>query len=205
MKIKSVLASIMIASLLLAGCSDKNEQRNISQSGSTTVSDVLEQNISSEEDKSSEEVISNEQTVDTSVDDTSSDVSEISDIEPIESSIPDEPDKVYDDSEIEIDLTSLSSTMVYSEVYNMMNTPDDYIGKVVKMSGIYSYYKDEYTGNEYNACIIQDATACCSQGIEFITNDECPELNDEVTVVGVFDIYFEDGFMYATLRNSRII
>ncbi len=36
---------------------------------------------------------------------------------------------------IDVDLTKLSSTMVYSEVYNMMYTPDDYIGKTVKMNG----------------------------------------------------------------------
>ena len=36
---------------------------------------------------------------------------------------------------IDVDLTKLSSTMVYSEVYNMMYTPDDYIGKTVKMKG----------------------------------------------------------------------
>ena len=31
----------------------------------------------------------------------------------------------------EVDLTNLSSTMVYSEVYNMMSTPASYIGKTV--------------------------------------------------------------------------
>ena len=63
----------------------------------------------------------------------------------------------------DIDLTALSSTMVYSEVYNMMTAPSDYIGKNVKMKGAFSYYQDPNTGNEYYACIIQDATACCAQ------------------------------------------
>ena len=31
----------------------------------------------------------------------------------------------------DVDLTNLSSTMVYSEVYNMMSTPENYIGKTV--------------------------------------------------------------------------
>lgn len=62
---------------------------------------------------------------------------------------------------IDIDLTSLSSTMVYSEVYNMMYEPDSYIGKTIRMDGIYTAYHDESSGNNYFACIIQDATACC--------------------------------------------
>lgn len=36
---------------------------------------------------------------------------------------------------VDVDLTRLSSTMVYSEVYNMMNAPGDYIGKTIKMKG----------------------------------------------------------------------
>ena len=32
-------------------------------------------------------------------------------------------------SKCDVDLTLLSSTMVYSEVYNMMVDPDSYIGK----------------------------------------------------------------------------
>ncbi len=49
----------------------------------------------------------------------------------------------------------------------MVTYPDMYIGKTVKMKGIYARFSDEATGENYNACIIQDATACCAQGIEF--------------------------------------
>ena len=48
----------------------------------------------------------------------------------------------------DVDLTTLSSTMVYSEVYNMMTAPSDYIGKNVKMKGNFSYYQDPNTGND---------------------------------------------------------
>ena len=40
---------------------------------------------------------------------------------------------------VDVDLTRLSSTMVYSEVYNMMYAPDDYIGKTIKMTGQFVY------------------------------------------------------------------
>ena len=73
---------------------------------------------------------------------------------------------------IDVDLTQLSSTMVYSEVYNMMSRPNDYVGKVVKMSGGFSYYYDQSAGAYYFACLISDATACCSQGMEFVRKGE---------------------------------
>ena len=109
---------------------------------------------------------------------------------------------------IDVDLTMLSSTMVYSEVYNMLYEPQDYIGKTVKMGGNYAEYYDETTGNQYFACIIQDAAACCAQGIEFVPTseyrypDNYPKAGEEITVVGVFDTYMEGDEMYCTLRNA---
>ncbi len=105
-----------------------------------------------------------------------------------------------------IELTVMSSTMVYSEVLNMMIMPEDYIGKKVKMHGAFSYAEglDKY----YYACIIADATACCSQGIEFALKeekkfpDEFPELGEEITVEGIFDTYVEDGITYCQLKDS---
>ncbi len=112
---------------------------------------------------------------------------------------------------IDVDLTALSSTMVYSEVYNMMVSPDRYVGKTVKMSGLFDYYRDEVTGNAYFTCIIQDATACCAQGIEFVLAgdhvypDDYPEIGEEICVVGVFDTYRENEYLYCTLRQAELV
>jgi hypothetical protein len=111
------------------------------------------------------------------------------------------------ESEIDVDLTALSSTMVYSEVYNMMVDPDSYIGKTVKMSGDVSIYQMEDTGNTYYSCIISDATACCAQGLEFELTDEStyPEENSTVTVSGTFETYEEDGYLYCHLANAVVL
>ena len=111
---------------------------------------------------------------------------------------------------IDVDLTKLSSTMVYSEVYNMMVSPDKYIGKTVKMNGAFAYYEDPETKKQYFACIIADATACCSQGLEFILAgehsypDDYPELGTEITVVGTFQTYEENGYMYCHLVDAEM-
>lgn len=112
--------------------------------------------------------------------------------------------------EAEIDLTQLSSTMVYSEVYNMMVAPEDYVGKTVRMRGAFSVYEDAITGKRYFTCIISDATACCSQGLEFIWKGEhkypedYPQSGSEITVTGEFQTYEEDGSLYCNLLEAEL-
>lgn len=115
-----------------------------------------------------------------------------------------------------VDLTALSSTMVYAEVYNMMLKPEDYIGKTVKMRGQFSIYQavlEDGTPSEdeiYYACVIADATACCEQGIEFLWGGEhrypedYPELGSDITVTGEFQTYEEDGLMYCQLVEADL-
>ena len=117
-------------------------------------------------------------------------------------------DPVHGADGIDVDLTKLSSTMVYSEVYNMMVSPDNYTGKTVKMNGAFAYYEDPETKKQYFACIIADATACCSQGLEFILTGEhtypndYPEVGSEITVTGTFELYTENGFQYCRLKDA---
>ena len=112
---------------------------------------------------------------------------------------------------IDIDLTTLSSTMVYSEVFNMMADPGSYVGKTVKMDGMFSVFHDDIANVDYFACIVKDATACCSQGIEFVLAgdhvypDDYPELGTDICVSGVFDMYEDGGYTYVTLRDAKLI
>ena len=116
-----------------------------------------------------------------------------------------------DAEEVDIDLTQLSRTMVYSEVYNMLVSPSDYIGKTVKMAGGFAVYHDKGTGKDYFSCIIRDAMACCAQGIEFVLAgehvypDDYPGIDDEICVVGVYDTYQEGERMYCTLRDAKLL
>ena len=109
----------------------------------------------------------------------------------------------------DVDLTVLSSTMVYSEVFNMMYYPENYIGKTVKMSGMYTMFHDENTGKYYHGCIVKDATACCAQGIEFeltddyVYPDDYPDFGADICVVGTFETYKEGDNTFCTLRNAK--
>ena len=124
------------------------------------------------------------------------------------------PQAAEDPNAVDVDLTKLSSTMVYSEVYAMASEPEQYKGKTVKMRG--SFATQEYNGERLYACIVQDATACCAQGLEFETAeslvypDDYPEPGAEITVLGTFDSYREDAgngnyYVYLVLRNAKLL
>ena len=117
---------------------------------------------------------------------------------------------------VDVDLTVLSSTMVYSEVYNMLyNDPAHYLGKTVKARGEFSIYQLVTDGvlqpdPVSYACIISDAAACCADGMEFVLEgdytypDDYPELGAEITVIGEFQSYEENGMTWYHLVNARL-
>ena len=117
---------------------------------------------------------------------------------------------------VDVDLTVLSSTMVYSEVYNMLYFyPEDYYGKTVKANGIFAIYQMVVDGVTQPdpvayACIIADAAACCAEGMEFVLEgdytypDDYPELGAEITVIGEFQSYEENGMTWYHLVNARL-
>ncbi len=120
-------------------------------------------------------------------------------------------EKVEVAEDIDIDLTEFSSTMVYSEVYNIVEQPETYIGKVVKAKGAFDVFTDIETGNKYFTVIVADATSCCSQGIEFVWKGEhtypndYPELGTEITVTGTFNTYEENGNTFFSLYDADLV
>lgn len=186
-KLTLIITSLILISALTscagARSSEDNKRTNWS---SSNVNDVIQSKIDEENNKTE-----SEPSADTT--------SEATDAEPDGTIKP--PAEGVD-----VDLTSLSSTMVYAEVYNMMTKPSDYIGKTVKMEGPVATYHDEASDKRYYACIIKDATACCSQGIEFILagDKKYPSEGEDVCVTGVFDTYQEGENTYCTLRNAEL-
>lgn len=120
-------------------------------------------------------------------------------------------DKNIADSDY-IDLTGMSADMIYAVVYDMVSRAETYKGKTVRIEGLYSYYKDPNTNEEWYACIIEDARACCATGIEFIpldtykNPDDFPELLEAITVKGTFDYTLDEsaGFITLILRDATL-
>ncbi|WMI79812.1 hypothetical protein [Anaerotignum sp. MB30-C6] len=112
---------------------------------------------------------------------------------------------------VDVDLTKLSSTMVYSEVYNIIMVPDDYIGKTIKMKGFFRVYPSLETDAVYFAVVIPDATACCEQGFEFVLRGEhtypedYPTEDAEIEITGVLETYEEDGLEYFYVVADELV
>lgn len=90
------------------------------------------------------------------------------------------------------------------------------MGERVRMNGKFVIYQavdgagNAVPGVMYFACIIADATSCCSQGLEFQLAGEhafpkdYPEVGSNITVSGIFDRYEENGYWYCYLRDAVI-
>lgn len=107
------------------------------------------------------------------------------------------------DPNVDVDLTVLSANMVYAEVYNMMMYPDNYLGKTIKVSGPYYPLYYDGTGNYYHYVMIEDALACCQNGMEFIWDegthtypDEYPKEDEVIEIVGELKSYKEENYIY---------
>lgn len=188
MKILCKLSVAILITGILTGCK-RNESKT---------DQVIVERIKAEQESSEELVDTTKQIEETSESTTQQMPSEI------------ETEINLKNGDIDIDLTQLSSTFVYSEVYDMMVKPENYIGKTIRMTGAFNVYEDEETGKIYYSCIISDATACCQQGIEFELKgkhkypDDYPKQDEEITVTGEFEMYKEEGVDYCSLKNAKM-
>jgi len=114
------------------------------------------------------------------------------------------------EAQVDLDLSRLSGTVVYAQVFNMMNDYENYLGKTIRMAGYYSYYEDLTRDVVYHACVIPDATACCAQGIEFVWGgehawpDDYPEEGTDILVTGRLDSYMEEDTVYLHLVDAEV-
>ena len=178
---------LLLCILLITGCSNKKGTNGKGVNNTNSIEKVIDNQIANEDGK----------TETTESEKASSDVESNKDIEDTISGAENIRDT---DETVDYDLTQMSSDMVYATVYQMMVTPEEYEGKTFRIDGNFyaTYY--EATKKYYFYCIIQDATACCAQGMEFIWDDgshiypdEYPEDNVEIVVEGTFETYREDG------------
>ena len=112
---------------------------------------------------------------------------------------------------IDLDLSRMSGTIVYSQVYNLLYDPSPWLGKTIRMAGYYNYFDDQEHGIFYHACIIPDATACCVQGIEFVWAgdhawpEDYPEIGTNILVTGRLEEYEEADGIYLHLVDADMV
>lgn len=182
--------------LLITGCSSPDKNTKTTSNTTNPVNQIINEQIGNTQD--------NAQT------DTASETESASDNLSLENNT---DSTLTSTDNIDYDLTQMSSDMVYATIYQVMTTPGQYEGKTFRIEGTFypSYY--EATQTYYFYCIIQDATACCAQGLEFVWEDgshnypeDYPTENSEILVEGTFESYQDEGDdnVYCRLSNAKM-
>ena len=113
-------------------------------------------------------------------------------------------------STVDLDLTKMSATMIYSTIFDMLIMPEDYVEKNIKVKGWFETYTDPNTAELYYAVIVPDATACCQQGLEFVWPGDhtypadFPDTGSDITVTGRYKLTETDGITYVYLEASSV-
>lgn len=125
---------------------------------------------------------------------------------PSPSSVPAAENPINTDG-IDIDLSQMSGMMAYAELSSIIYYADDYVGKVIRMTGTAVSYYDEQTDTQYYAVMILDATACCSSGFYLLLAEgqTFPENGQEITVTGELEIYEPyEGIQFLRLKDAVV-
>ena len=198
--IKSMV--IFLCIFLITGCSNRKNVDEKGVSNTNSVNQIIDN-----------QTVNNDNTTEASIEEEASTTTNVEPSKTTESMINKEEDVKNPDTTVDYDLTQMSSSMVFATVYQMMMTPQEYEGKTFRIDGNFyaTYY--EPTKKYYFYCIIQDATACCTQGMEFVWDDgshiypdEYPDDNAEIVVEGTFETYREEGDqnLYGRLSDATL-
>ncbi len=115
-----------------------------------------------------------------------------------------ETDPITEKEEVDVDLSLNSDTVIYASVINITDDPEGYMGKRIKLIGTYQKFYIEETDAYYHVCMVTDATACCSAGLEFklLDEDAYPAVGREIILEGVLDTYMEGKYEYVYLKDA---
>ncbi|MCR5617369.1 MAG: hypothetical protein K6F83_03665 [Clostridiales bacterium] len=108
-----------------------------------------------------------------------------------------------------LDISGMSSTMIFAELTDISMNPDNYDGKTLTMRGQFTSIFIEEENERYYACYVMDDTGCCLQGFEFVADgltypDDYPEEGAYFKVTGTITLYEKDGQLYRHLTDATI-
>ncbi len=107
-----------------------------------------------------------------------------------------------------VDLTGANATSAYAFLVSLSLSPDEYVGKTLRLKGAFRSFYDEERDVLYMACFVSDATMCCAQGIYLLPDvrpsaESLPPDGAAVTVEGVVAPFtMEDGYETCRLEHA---
>jgi hypothetical protein len=108
---------------------------------------------------------------------------------------------------LDYDFSVLSKTVVYGLVYDVLVNAENYVGKFLKLRGVYMPYQEE-NGETYHLLLVYDENACCEMAVELLPTKgsapSFPEANDTIEVSGLVDICNDNGTRFVALRINQV-
>lgn len=212
----------VIPLFLLSGCGGNAEDRLTNKSAVQSVLDEKtegsqSEDTSSEDDAGSQKTVTSVQAPSgsfTSVQSSADNTDQIKIRDLVDRLSAEDMEKAGFSQSPDMDLTKYSTDLLYSTIFQVNADPEAYKGKRIRIAGKYHAVFDDRTNQYYQYCLVQDVTACCVQGMEFIWDDgshvypdEYPEENKYIVVEGTFETYNEDGIdtLFSRLSDARLL
>ncbi|MGL5315160.1 MAG: TIGR03943 family putative permease subunit [Peptostreptococcaceae bacterium] len=105
------------------------------------------------------------------------------------------------------DIINITEDMYLTWVNEIYVNTDDYIGKKIKIEGMYSSYFIEEEDTTYNL-VYRVGPGCCGDdgdmcGFEFESDEALPNENEWIEVEGTLGYYEVLGEKYLTIRDAK--
>ncbi len=105
------------------------------------------------------------------------------------------------------EIVEIREKMFLGQINDIFMNTDDYIGKVIKLQGMFDEMKNEENGVTYYF-VYRNSPGCCGAdgraAFEFVWDQPQPTVNDWIEVTGVLEYYDENGVQYMHLTNVSL-
>lgn len=111
-------------------------------------------------------------------------------------------------TKVDIDLVKLKGNMLYSQITNIVDDYEKYLGKTIRFIGKMGIVDGE--NKYYYTVSAGDATACCNTPLEFVLKGgstdkkDYPEAGRTVRITGKLETYQEGKQTYLHLVDSEL-
>ena len=107
----------------------------------------------------------------------------------------------------ESQITEITEKMFIEQVNDVYLNPDDYLGKPLKLEGVFESFYLEDT-DETLRYVRRLGPGCCGNdgfvGFEVVYGGEYPNKNDWVELIGIFEEYEENDMQYFRIRAASL-
>jgi uncharacterized protein YcfL len=104
-------------------------------------------------------------------------------------------------------VVEISEKLFIAQTNDIYYNPEEYLGKTVKLEGIFSAYTSPETGAVYYS-VLRYGPGCCGNdgyaGFEVLWDGDYPNNDDWVEAAGVLEEYVENGFAYLRLSLTSL-